>query len=170
MNPSHGRGSRNGNGNGKLAELSHEERSRLLELKGTATHANLVQEFSRDAQLARLFQLFGRIAEIEGYVEVARAFREVTEAEEFFAAGHLDFIRRAGDPLTGSPVGETFQNLSAAILSEVHREGPDIAEMARTAHAEGFPDIASWFETLDRAKARHAERFRTSLDGARAVD
>jgi rubrerythrin len=36
--------------------------------------------------------------------------------------------------------------------------------MARTARAEGFPDIASWFESVAAARAVHAAR----LDAARS--
>jgi rubrerythrin len=37
-------------------------------------------------------------------------------------------------------------------------------EMARVAREEGFPEIASWFETLARAEKSHSSRFRKAID------
>jgi rubrerythrin len=36
--------------------------------------------------------------------------------------------------------------------------------MAKTARAEGFPEIADWFETLAKAEKSHAGRFQSLLD------
>ena len=48
-----------------------------------------------------------------------------------------------------------------------HGEDQDATDalprMVRTAHAEGFPDIANWFETLARSRRVHRERFRQAL-------
>jgi rubrerythrin len=152
------------------ASLASNDESRVLELKGTITHANLVSAFARSSQLCRLFKLYGRIAEIEGYAEVAASFHDLIQAEEFLAAGHLDFIRRVGDPLTGMNIGETLLNLSSAISSELQDSSEDVDEMARTAHAEGFPDVASWFETLAKTKEQHGIRFKEVLHHARTHD
>jgi rubrerythrin len=37
--------------------------------------------------------------------------------------------------------------------------------MAKTARAEGFGEIADWFETLSKAERSHANRFQKALDG-----
>jgi rubrerythrin len=37
-------------------------------------------------------------------------------------------------------------------------------DYARTARAEGFDEIAEWFETLARAEKSHAGRFQRALD------
>jgi rubrerythrin len=36
--------------------------------------------------------------------------------------------------------------------------------MAKTARAEGFAEIADWFETLAKAERSHANRFQKALD------
>jgi rubrerythrin len=36
--------------------------------------------------------------------------------------------------------------------------------MAKEARAEGFADIADWFETLAKAEKSHAGRFKKALD------
>jgi len=36
--------------------------------------------------------------------------------------------------------------------------------MAKTARAEGFDEIADWFETLAKAERSHANRFQKALN------
>jgi rubrerythrin len=41
------------------------------------------------------------------------------------------------------------------------------AGMARTAHDEGFEEIAGWFETLAKARRSHALRIRRAVENTR---
>lgn len=135
----------------------------LPEFRGTLTHANLKAAYGDDARSSQLYLYFARIARIEGYPEVARLLLDLAESETFYAHGHLDFLKRAGDPVTGLAVGETASNLRAALAAEAAVTADPLDDMARTAHAEGFPDIASWFESLGRARRAHAGRLREAL-------
>lgn len=140
------------------AEHAVPRQDELPDFKGTLTHTNLERAYEADSKAAQLYSYFGQIARIEGYPEVARTLHELAEAQAFYAHGHLDFLKRAGDPITGMAVGETWLNLRAALAGQTHGGGTSLGDMARTAHAEGFPDIASWFETLGNARRAHAER------------
>jgi len=135
----------------------------LPDFKGTLTHSNLRAAYAVDAKASQLYLYFAQIAKIEGYPKVANTLFELAEAETLFAHGHLDFLKRAGDPVTGRPVGETLLNLQAAMAAESHESADQLPEMARTAHAEGFPDIASWFETLMKVRRAHAGRIQEAL-------
>ena len=68
-------------------------------------------------------------------------------------------MKRAGDPATGLPIGSTANNLKAAIAGETHEYTDMYPGMAKTARAEGFTEIADWFETLAKAEKSHAGRF-----------
>jgi rubrerythrin len=138
-------------------------RHRLHELHGTRTHENLKAAYALDAQACRMWSYFGRIAEIEGFPEVARVFRELGESQVVFADGHLDFLMRAGDPLGDAQLGETVLNTRAARAALARDASEDLPEMARTARAEGFMDIASWFDTLVESRAAHARRLEEAL-------
>lgn len=137
----------------------------MAELKGSQTHDNLLAVFATEAQAQVRFSYFAQIAEIEGYHHVADTLRELAEAEVLYAHGHLDYLRQVADPATGLPLGETERNLQAALMSDAIGQRETYPALARTAHAEGFPDIASWFETLAKAKRSHAQRLRDALDG-----
>jgi len=135
----------------------------LADFKGTLTHANLEQAYAVDSKASQLYLYFARIARIEGYPEVAQTLAELAESQTLYAHGHLDFLKRAGDPVTGLPVGETLLNLRAAISAESQESAAPLPEMAKTAHAEGFPDIASWFENLAKVRRAHASRLENAL-------
>ena len=101
---------------------------------------------------------------IEGYPEIASNFRETAEGETGHAHGHLDYLKAVGDPATGLPIGETLENLKAAVEGETHEYTDMYPGMAKTARDEGFNEIADWFETLAKAEKSHAGRFQQLAD------
>ncbi len=136
----------------------------MVELRGSHTHQHLLEAFAREAQAHLLLDYYARIAQIEGYPDAADALRELAQAERFLGQGHLDYLRLVGDPATGLPVGSTDDNLLAVLSGDNAAGLEDYPAMARTAHSEGFPEIASWFETLAHSKRHHASRVREVLD------
>ena len=86
----------------------------MPDLKGSQTYENLLQVLAREAIANRRFTFFARIAEMEGFSEMAAAFRDQAESELWLADGQLDFLRQVGDPSSGLPIGETSRNLKAA--------------------------------------------------------
>jgi rubrerythrin len=94
-------------------------------------------------------------------------FRDTAEGETGHAHGHLDYLRKVGDPATGKPIGTTLTNLEAAIAGETSEYTSVYPAMAATAREEGFPEIAAWFETLAKAEHNHADRFRRGLESTR---
>ena len=136
----------------------------MKELKGTKTFDNLKDAFAGESQANRRYIYFAKIADVEGYPEVAMNFRETAEGETGHVHGHLDFLKSAGDPATGLPMGDTALNLKAAIAGETHEYTDMYPGMARTAREEGFAEVADWFETLAKAERSHANRFQKALD------
>jgi rubrerythrin len=132
-------------------------------LKDTKTHGNLTEAFAGESQANRRYLYFARRADIEGYPDVGGLFRDTSEAETGHAFGHLDFLKEVGDPATGEPIGATDQNLKAAIAGETYEFTEMYPGFAKTARAEGFEEIAEWFETLAKAEKSHAGRFTKGL-------
>ena len=136
----------------------------MSNLKGTKTHENLKAAFAGESQANRRYLYFAKMADVEGYPEVAGNFRDTAEGETGHAHGHLEFLEAVGDPATGLPIGGTSDNLKAAIAGETHEYTDMYPGMARTAREEGFDEIADWFETLAKAEKSHAGRFQRALD------
>ena len=133
------------------------------DLKSTKTHQNLKDAFAGESQANRRYLYFAKVADIEGYPEVAGNFRETAEGETGHAHGHLDYLKKVGDPATGLPMGATEDNLKAAIEGETHEYTDMYPGMAKSAREEGFAEIADWFETLAKAEKAHAGRFTQML-------
>ena len=136
----------------------------MKKLSGTRTHDNLKAAFAGESQANRRYLYFAKVADVEGYPEVAMNFRETAEGETGHAHGHLDFLKTVGDPATGLPMGDTGANLKAAIAGETHEYTDMYPGMARTAREEGFAEVSDWFETLAKAEKSHAGRFQKALD------
>ena len=133
-------------------------------LSGTKTHTNLKEAFAGESQANRRYLYFAKIADVEGYPEIASNFSETAEGETGHAHGHLDYLRKVGDPATGLPIGDTAENLKASVAGETHEYTDMYPGMAKTAREEGFPEVADWFETLAKAEKSHAGRFQKALE------
>ena len=136
----------------------------MSSLKGTQTHTNLKEAFAGESQANRRYLWMAKVADVEGYPEIAGNFRDTAEGETGHAHGHLDYLRKVGDPATGLPIGDTEANLAAAVAGETHEYTDMYPGFAKTAREEGFEEIADWFETLAKAEKSHAGRFQALLD------
>ncbi len=136
----------------------------MADLKGTRTHQNLKDAFAGESQANRRYLWMAKMADIEGYPEIAGNFRDTAEGETGHAHGHLEYLKSVGDPATDLPIGETALNLAAAVAGETHEYTDMYPGMARSAREEGFGEIADWFETLAKAEKSHAGRFQGLLD------
>ena len=136
----------------------------MAELKGTKTHTNLKEAFAGESQANRRYLYFAKVADVEGQPDIAGLFRDTAEGETGHAHGHLDYLKRVGDPATGLPIGDSKLNLKAAVAGETHEYTDMYPGMAKSAREEGFNDVADWFETLAKAEKSHAGRFTKMLD------
>lgn len=139
----------------------------MATLKGSQTHENLKHAFATEAEANRRYVYFARQADVEGYPEIAGLFRDTAEGETGHANGHMDFLKRVGDPITDFAIGTTVKNLESAIAGETREFADQYPKMAEIARAEGFTEIAEWFEILAKAEKNHAARFTQGLKSIR---
>ena len=135
-----------------------------MSLEGTQTHENLKAAFAGESQANRRYLYFAKVADVEGYPDIAGNFRDTAEGETGHAHGHLEYMEAVGDPATGLPIGNTSANLAAAVAGETHEYTDMYPGMAKSAREEGFAEIADWFETLAKAEKSHAGRFQELAD------
>ncbi len=135
-----------------------------MQLKGSETEKNLKHAFARNSSANLRYLYFAAKADLEGYNDVSTVFRSTANSEAGRAEGHLEYLESVGDPTSGLPIGNTEDNLKAAIAGESDGSADVFPGMAKTALNEGFDDIADWFETLAKAKRSHANRFQKALD------
>src|SRR3989442_630483 len=139
-------------------------------LRGTKSLANLKEAFAGESQANRRYLYFARVADIEGFPDMAGLLqdtaglsRDTADAETVHAWVHLDSLREFGDRVTDEPIGKTEKNLKSAVAGETYEYTQMYPGMAKTAREEGFPELAEWFETLAKAEKSHAGRFNKGL-------
>ncbi len=129
------------------------------------TFENLRAAFAEEAALAYRYLYFSVLADFEGLDRHSALFKEIAEGGEDFVQGCFDFLKLARDPDSGLAVGGTLKNMESLLQIEARQQGRTYPEMAQAARMEGFPDIASWFDTLEKAKRAHVQKLR-KLSGA----
>ena len=125
------------------------------QLNGTKTHQNLKDAFAGESQANRRYLYFAKVADVEGYPEIAGNFKETADGETGHAHGHLDFLAKVGDPATGLPIGDSAKNLKAAVAGE-SQANRRYLYFAKVADVEGRPDVAGLFKDTADGETGHA--------------
>jgi len=136
-------------------------------LKGSETEKNLLKSFAGESQARNRYTFFASIARKEGYIQIQRIFEETAanekeHAEVFFMhleGGEVEIT--AGYP--AGKIGTTAENLLAAAEGELMEWGTLYPDFAKTAHDEGFPDVAESFEEIGEVEEEHEKRYRKLL-------
>ena len=133
----------------------------MKELKGTRTEANLMAAFAGESQARNKYTYFASKAKKEGFEQIAALFLQTAENEKEHAK--LWFKELNG-------IGTTAENLAAAAAGENY-EWTDMYEgFARTAEAEGFPELAAKFRGVAAIEKHHEERYRALLHNVEAQE
>ena len=121
---------------------------------GTQTEKNLQAAFAGESQARSKYTFFASVAKKQGYEQIAALFLKTADNEKEHAK--LWFKELAG-------IGSTAENLAAAAEGENY-EGTDMyAGFAKTAEAEGFPELAARFRMVGEVERHHEERYRALL-------
>ena len=126
----------------------------MKELKGSRTEQNLREAFAGESQARNKYTYFASKAKKEGYVQIAKIF-EATAANE---KEHAEIWFK----LLGG-IGSTAENLAAAAEGENYEWTDMYFSFAKTAHEEGFDEIARLFEQVGAIEKEHEERYRKLL-------
>ena len=121
---------------------------------GTQTEKNLHAAFAGESEARNKYTYFASKAKKEGFEQIAALFLQTAENEKEHAK--LWFKELNG-------IGTTAENLAAAAAGENY-EWTDMYEgFARTAEAEGFPELAAKFRGVAAIEKHHEERYRALL-------
>jgi len=136
-------------------------------LKGSETEKNLLKSFAGESQARNRYTFFASIARKEGYIQIQRIFEETAANEKEHAEVFFMHLEGAEVEITaGYPagkIGTTAENLLAAAEGELMEWGTLYPDFAKTAHDEGFPDVAESFEEIGEVEEEHEKRYRKLL-------
>ena len=121
---------------------------------GTQTEKNLQAAFAGESQACNKYTYFASVAKKQGYEQIAALFLKTADNEKEHAK--LWFKELAG-------IGSTAENLAAAAEGENYEWTDMYAGFAKTAEAEGFPELAARFRMVGEVERHHEERYRALL-------
>ena len=128
----------------------------MTQFKGSKTEANLKIAFSGESQARNKYTYYASQAKKDGYEQIAAIFLETADNEK----EHAKMWFKA---LNGGKVPDTVTNLKDAASGENY-EWTDMYEgFAKTAEAEGFPELAAKFRAVGAIEKHHEERYRALL-------
>ena len=139
------------------------------------TIENLTKAFIGESQARNRYTFYAKIAQKEGYDQIAELFLITADNEREHAKWLFRLINelkgKAGEELkeisveAAAPLtlGSTAENLQAAIDGENYEHTSMYPGFAQVAEEEGFPEIATRLRAIAKAEAHHEERYRKLL-------
>ena len=125
---------------------------------GTQTEKNLEAAFAGESQARNKYTYFASKAKKEGYEQIAELFLKTADNEKEHAK--LWFKELNG-------IGSTADNLAPAADGENFEWTDMYEEFAKTAEAEGFPELAAKFRGVAAIEKAHEERYRKLLENVK---
>lgn len=133
-------------------------------LKGTKTEKNLLAAFAGESQARNRYTYFASAAKKEGFEQISRIFEETAENEKEHAKMFFKYLEGGEVEIVAAyPAGmikDTKTNLEAAANGEKMEWTVIYMDFAKTAKAEGFPEVAATFEHIAKVEKFHESRYR----------
>lgn len=134
-----------------------------MSIKGTQTEKNLLKAFAGESQARNRYQMFSKVADKEGYKQIAKFFLETAENERVHAEKFFSFLEGGDLEITAvypaGKVGTTLENLKAAAMGENEEWTELYPEFSRIAKEEGFPKVAAAFDFIAKCEVEHENRY-----------
>ncbi len=140
------------------------------------TIRNLVKAFIGESQARNRYTFYAKIAQKEGFEQIAEIFLITADNEREHAKWLFRLInelkRKSSENLheikveAVSPtiLGNTVENLRAAIAGENYEYTQMYPEFADVAEKEGFSEIAKRLRAIAKAEEHHEERYKKLLN------
>ncbi len=132
----------------------------MAQLRSTKTEANLRLSFTEESELNRVYQAFARQAETEGYPQVSRLFRALSESETVHANSDLRVL---------GTIRETRDNLQGSIDRQVKAGQQMYPDMVRTAEQEGIRTAKIAFDYDRQVEQIHLNLLRQALESLESM-
>ena len=139
------------------------------------TVQNLAKAFIGESQARNRYTIYSRIAEKEGFKQIAEIFLVTADNEREHAKWLfrlINDIKKQGGETPGeikveasapTVLGTTAENLKAAIAGENYEHTEMYPGFADTAEKEGLNEIAGRLRAIAKAEEHHEERYQKLL-------
>ncbi|OGI12686.1 rubrerythrin [Candidatus Micrarchaeota archaeon RBG_16_36_9] len=120
----------------------------------TKTDENLKIAFAGESQANRKYLAFAKKAEEEGFLNLAKMFRAIAEAETVHAMNHLKALKM---------IKTTEENLKASLEGETYEFTKMYPEFIDTSNKEGVKDASLSFSYANQVEKIHGKLYEKAM-------
>lgn len=120
------------------------------------TEKNLALAFAAESKASVRNEVFAQKADRDGYPQIARLFRAVSDAESVHAHRYLLLLR--------GKIGSTEENLEAAFQNEIKANVDEYPKLIKDASGEGKENVVKAFSQSRDVESRHAELYKKAMN------
>ncbi len=120
------------------------------------TEHNLSLAFAAESKASARNAVFAMKAQKEGYLQIARLFRAVAEAESVHAKRFLRLMR--------GKIGSTEENLETAFQNEIKANTEAYPKLIKDAAEEGMKVVKNAFVESRDVESMHADLYKNALN------
>ena len=120
------------------------------------TEKNLAYAFAAESKASVRNATFAKKADMEGYSQIARLFRAVSEAESVHARRYLMLMR--------GKIGSTQENLETAFQNEIKANVEEYPKLIETAAAESHKAALKAFSHSRDVESQHADLYKKAIN------
>lgn len=122
------------------------------------TLVNLMKAFAGESQARNKYEYFAKVAQKEGYRDIAAHFQRAADNEKTHAKLELSLHNRMANDSTEN-FGTTMENLRAAVDGEHYEHTTMYPDFAAIAKEEGYNEAARLFKGIGKIEIEHEKMF-----------
>ena len=127
------------------------------------TSVNLLKAFAGESQARNKYEYFAKVAQKEGYRDIAQHFQRAANNEKVHAKLELALNNRMMSDSENS-FGNTKENLQYAIDGESYENLTMYPDFAQVAKDEGHKEAARLFSGIGKIEVEHENMFKMLLE------
>lgn len=127
------------------------------------TLVNLLKAFAGESQARNKYEYFAKVAQKEGFRDIAQHFQRASDNEKQHAKLELALYNRIINSSEDS-FGDTEYNLQEAIDGEHYENRKMYPEFAKIAKEDGHKEAEKLFTGISKVEVEHEKMFKMLLD------
>ena len=127
------------------------------------TLVNLMKSFAGESQARNKYEYFAKVAQKEGYRDIAEHFQRAADNEKVHAKLELSLHNRMQNESEDN-FGNTLENLQMAIDGESYENLTMYPDFAQIAKDEGYKEAAKLFSGIGKIEVEHENMFKMLLE------
>jgi rubrerythrin len=120
------------------------------------TEKNLAYAFAAESKAAVRNEAFARKADAEGYAQIGRLFRAISDAESVHARRYLLLMR--------GKIASTEENIERAFQNEIKANVEEYPKLIKDASDEGKEKVLNAFSQSRDVESRHAQLYKKAMN------